>query len=109
MATSVTWPRTPTRRPSRRSVRHRWTRRRSAAGTRSRFSSSHWTGTPPTTAGRRWSAGGARPATPASPAPTPIRRSRWPRHIDQIFHGWIGDVRIVNRPLRVDQFMTGRW
>jgi hypothetical protein len=25
--------------------------------------------------------------------------------INQIFHGWIGDVRIVNRPLRVDQFM----
>jgi hypothetical protein len=28
--------------------------------------------------------------------------------IDQIFHGWIGDVRIVNRPLSVDQFMTGK-
>jgi hypothetical protein len=28
--------------------------------------------------------------------------------IDQIYDGWIGDVRIVNRPLRVDQFMTGR-
>ena len=26
--------------------------------------------------------------------------------VDQVFHGWIGDVRIVNRPLRVDQFMT---
>jgi hypothetical protein len=28
--------------------------------------------------------------------------------IDQIFHGWIGDVRIVNRPLSVDQFMNGK-
>jgi hypothetical protein len=28
--------------------------------------------------------------------------------IDQVFHGWIGDVRIVNRPLPVDQFMTGK-
>jgi hypothetical protein len=26
--------------------------------------------------------------------------------INQIWHGWIGDVRIVNRPLRVDEFMT---
>jgi hypothetical protein len=25
--------------------------------------------------------------------------------INQIFHGWIGDVRIVNRPLPIDQFM----
>jgi hypothetical protein len=25
--------------------------------------------------------------------------------INQIFHGWIGDVRIVNRPLRVSEFM----
>jgi Concanavalin A-like lectin/glucanases superfamily/Calcineurin-like phosphoesterase len=25
--------------------------------------------------------------------------------INQIFHGWVGDVRIVNRPLRVDEFM----
>jgi hypothetical protein len=28
--------------------------------------------------------------------------------IDQIFHGWIGDVRIVNRPLSTDEFMTGK-
>jgi hypothetical protein len=28
--------------------------------------------------------------------------------IDQIFHGWIGDVRIVNRPLSIDDFMTGK-
>lgn len=28
--------------------------------------------------------------------------------IDQIFHGWIGDVRIVNRPLSVGEFMTGK-
>jgi hypothetical protein len=28
--------------------------------------------------------------------------------IDQVFHGWIGDVRIVNRPLRLDQFMTAK-
>ncbi|GIH16903.1 LamG-like jellyroll fold domain-containing protein [Rugosimonospora africana] len=28
--------------------------------------------------------------------------------IDQIFHGWIGDVRIVNRPLSIDEFMTGK-
>jgi hypothetical protein len=25
--------------------------------------------------------------------------------INQIWHGWIGDVRIVNRPLRVGEFM----
>ncbi|MFL4909564.1 LamG-like jellyroll fold domain-containing protein [Streptomyces sp. MMS24-I2-30] len=28
--------------------------------------------------------------------------------IDQIFHGWIGDVRIVNRPLKVSEFMIGK-
>ena len=28
--------------------------------------------------------------------------------IDQVFHGWIGDVRIVNRPLPIDEFMTGK-
>ena len=28
--------------------------------------------------------------------------------VDQVFHGWIGDVRIVNRPLSVPEFMTGR-
>jgi hypothetical protein len=28
--------------------------------------------------------------------------------IDQIFHGWIGDVRIVNRPLPTKDFMTGK-
>ena len=27
--------------------------------------------------------------------------------VDQIFHGWIGDVRIVNRALSTDEFMTG--
>jgi hypothetical protein len=27
--------------------------------------------------------------------------------IDQVFHGWIGDVRIVNRPLSAGEFMTG--
>lgn len=26
--------------------------------------------------------------------------------INQVFNGWIGDVRIVNRPLRIDQFMN---
>jgi hypothetical protein len=26
--------------------------------------------------------------------------------VDNVFHGWIGDVRIVNRPLPVDQFMN---
>ncbi|WP_432847686.1 LamG-like jellyroll fold domain-containing protein [Amycolatopsis sp. CA-161197] len=26
--------------------------------------------------------------------------------IDNVFHGWIGDVRIVNRALRLDEFMT---
>jgi hypothetical protein len=25
--------------------------------------------------------------------------------INQIFHGWIGDIRIVNRPLTVTEFM----
>ena len=25
--------------------------------------------------------------------------------INQIFHGWVGDIRIVNRPLSVDEFM----
>ena len=28
--------------------------------------------------------------------------------IDNVFHGWIGDVRIVNRPLPVKDFMTGK-
>jgi hypothetical protein len=28
--------------------------------------------------------------------------------INQILHGWIADVRIVGRPLRVDEFMIGR-
>jgi hypothetical protein len=28
--------------------------------------------------------------------------------ISQIFHGWVGDVRIVNRPLPVDEFMIAR-
>ena len=27
--------------------------------------------------------------------------------VDNVFHGWIGDVRIVNRPLPVDEFMIG--
>ncbi|AGL17061.1 hypothetical protein L083_3551 [Actinoplanes sp. N902-109] len=26
--------------------------------------------------------------------------------VDQIFHGWIGDVRVVNRPLRPKEFLT---
>jgi hypothetical protein len=28
--------------------------------------------------------------------------------INQIFHGWVGDVRIVNRALSVGEFMTAR-
>jgi hypothetical protein len=28
--------------------------------------------------------------------------------INQIFHGWIGDLRIVNRALRVDEFMIAQ-
>jgi hypothetical protein len=28
--------------------------------------------------------------------------------VDQVFHGWIGDVRIVDRPLPVERFMTAR-
>jgi hypothetical protein len=28
--------------------------------------------------------------------------------IEQTFNGWLGDVRIVNRPLAVDEFMTAR-
>jgi F5/8 type C domain/Concanavalin A-like lectin/glucanases superfamily/Calcineurin-like phosphoesterase len=28
--------------------------------------------------------------------------------IDQVFHGWIGDVRVVNRPLPISEFMTGK-
>jgi Concanavalin A-like lectin/glucanases superfamily/Calcineurin-like phosphoesterase len=28
--------------------------------------------------------------------------------INQIFHGWVGDIRIVNRPLSVDEFMIAR-
>jgi hypothetical protein len=31
-----------------------------------------------------------------------------PLQINQIVHGWIGDVRIVNRALRVDEFMIAR-
>ena len=26
--------------------------------------------------------------------------------INQIFHGWVGDIRIVNRPLTVEEFMN---
>lgn len=26
--------------------------------------------------------------------------------VDQVFNGWVGDVRIVNRPLRVEEFMN---
>jgi hypothetical protein len=28
--------------------------------------------------------------------------------VDQVFHGWLGDIRIVNRPLKATSFMTGR-
>ena len=28
--------------------------------------------------------------------------------VNQIFHGWVGDVRIVDRPLPVDEFMIAR-
>jgi hypothetical protein len=28
--------------------------------------------------------------------------------INQIFHGRIGDIRIVNRPLKVNEFMIGK-
>ncbi|HEY1915488.1 MAG TPA: hypothetical protein VGH27_07925 [Streptosporangiaceae bacterium] len=28
--------------------------------------------------------------------------------INQTFHGWIGDVRIVNRPLPADEFMIAK-
>jgi hypothetical protein len=28
--------------------------------------------------------------------------------VNQIFHGWVGDVRIVNRALRVNEFMIAR-
>jgi hypothetical protein len=28
--------------------------------------------------------------------------------VNQIFHGYVGDVRIVNRPLRVSEFMLSR-
>jgi len=27
--------------------------------------------------------------------------------VDNVFHGWIGDVRVVNRPLPVGEFMIG--
>jgi hypothetical protein len=27
--------------------------------------------------------------------------------LDQIFHGWVGDVLVVDGPLSVDEFMTG--
>ena len=29
-------------------------------------------------------------------------------NLDSVFHGWIGDVRIVNRPLPLGQFMTAK-
>ena len=32
----------------------------------------------------------------------------WNGSVSQIFHGFVGDVRIVNRALRVDEFMIGR-
>ncbi|MDT8913199.1 LamG-like jellyroll fold domain-containing protein [Amycolatopsis sp. PS_44_ISF1] len=28
--------------------------------------------------------------------------------VDQVFHGWVGDVRIVGRALRLEEFMTAR-
>jgi hypothetical protein len=48
-----------------------------------------------------------------SPSPAGQSRRNFGGHeyagaIDQIFHGWIGDVRIVNRPLSRGKFMTGR-
>jgi hypothetical protein len=32
----------------------------------------------------------------------------WAGSSNQVFHGFIGDVRIVSRPLKVDQFMIAK-
>ncbi|GAA0614841.1 LamG domain-containing protein [Kutzneria viridogrisea] len=52
------------------------------------------------------------PKTPAAGIAAPRTGGRWllgaydyDRTVDQGFHGWIGDVRVVERPLRVAEFM----
>jgi hypothetical protein len=42
------------------------------------------------------------PVLPALP-PVPILMNR-----QQSFYGWLGDVRVVDRPLRPDQFLNVR-
>jgi hypothetical protein len=32
----------------------------------------------------------------------------WQRSVGQSFYGWLGDVRVVNRPLSVQEFMISR-
>jgi hypothetical protein len=38
--------------------------------------------------------------------PWALRGYEYAGVINQIFHSWVGDVRIVNRPLSVGEFMT---
>jgi len=40
--------------------------------------------------------------------PTALGGYEYGGSINQIFHGYIGDVRIVNRPLSVDEFMIAK-
>jgi hypothetical protein len=38
-----------------------------------------------------------------------VGASQYGRSVGQSFYGWLGDVRIVNRPLSVQEFMTSRF
>jgi len=53
------------------------------------------------------------PSTPATGVATAGRywllgAYHYDRVVEQTFHGWLGDVRVVDRPLPVDQFLTAR-
>ena len=37
-----------------------------------------------------------------------VGATHWERSVGQSFYGWLGDVRIVNRPLSVQEFMISR-
>ena len=37
-----------------------------------------------------------------------IGATHYDHSVGQSFYGWLGDVRIVNRPLRVNEFMIAR-
>jgi hypothetical protein len=52
-----------------------------------------------------------KPAAPSSRGHSPpwaVGGYEWDGATSQVFHGWVGDVRIVNRPLSVREFMMAR-